>query len=66
MAMTLLDYVMVHGRNMNFLVLDAEDYTNIDSYASHFTVLSVIAKFAIGGKEMKIKDLCMMSIRYVL
>jgi pyruvate-ferredoxin/flavodoxin oxidoreductase len=59
-----LDHVLATGKNVNILVLDTEVYSNTGGQSSKSTPLSAIAKFAMGGKPTKKKDLGMMAMAY--
>lgn len=59
-----LDHVMASGKNVNFLVLDTEVYSNTGGQASKSTPMGAVAKFAAGGKPVGKKDLALMAISY--
>jgi pyruvate-ferredoxin/flavodoxin oxidoreductase len=59
-----LDHVLASGRNVNFLVLDTEVYSNTGGQSSKATSLGAVAKFATGGKATPKKDLGMMAVNY--
>lgn len=59
-----LDHVLAAGRNVNFLVLDTEVYSNTGGQASKSTPMAAVAKFAASGKPMGKKDLGLMAINY--
>ena len=52
-----LDHVLASGKDINVLVLDTEVYSNTGGQASKSTAAGAIAKFAVGGKDTKKKDL---------
>ncbi|MFH1798997.1 MAG: pyruvate:ferredoxin (flavodoxin) oxidoreductase [Candidatus Omnitrophota bacterium] len=59
-----LDHVLAAGRNVNFLVLDTEVYSNTGGQASKSTPMGAVAKFASSGKPIGKKDLGLMAISY--
>ena len=59
-----LDHVLASGRNINFLVLDTEVYSNTGGQASKSTPMGAVAKFAASGKPQMKKDLGMISMTY--
>ncbi|MCL2629457.1 MAG: pyruvate:ferredoxin (flavodoxin) oxidoreductase [Alphaproteobacteria bacterium] len=63
-----LDHVLHSGKNVNILVLDTEGYSNTGGQQSKSTPFAASMKFAVGGKDIKKKDLgmiAMMSGAYV-
>jgi pyruvate-ferredoxin/flavodoxin oxidoreductase len=52
-----LDHVLGSGRNVNFLILDTEVYSNTGGQASKSTPRGAAAKFAASGKSTPKKDL---------
>jgi len=59
-----LDHVLASGRNVNFLVLDTEVYSNTGGQASKSTPLGAVARFAASGKPIGKKDLGLMAMSY--
>jgi pyruvate-ferredoxin/flavodoxin oxidoreductase len=59
-----LDHVLASGRNVNFLVMDTEVYSNTGGQASKATPLAAVAKFASRGKAAGKKDLALMAMSY--
>jgi len=59
-----LDHVIASGRNVNFLVLDTEVYSNTGGQMSKATPRGAIAKFAAGGKHTGKKDLAQIAMSY--
>jgi pyruvate-ferredoxin/flavodoxin oxidoreductase len=59
-----LDHVLGSGKNVNMLVLDTEVYSNTGGQASKSTPRGAVAKFAMGGKPIRKKDLAMEAIAY--
>ena len=59
-----LDHVLAAGRNVNFLVLDTEVYSNTGGQASKATPMGAVAKFAASGKPIGKKDLGLMAMSY--
>jgi len=59
-----LDHVLASGRNVNFLVLDTEVYSNTGGQASKSTPMGAVARFAASGKPIGKKDLGLMAISY--
>jgi len=59
-----LDHVLAAGRNVNFLVLDTEVYSNTGGQASKSTPMGAVARFAASGKPIGKKDLGLMAINY--
>jgi len=59
-----LDHVLASGENVNVLVFDTEVYSNTGGQASKSTPTAAVAKFAASGKEVKKKDLGMISATY--
>ena len=59
-----LDHVLASGRNVNVLVLDTEVYSNTGGQMSKSTPRGAVAKFAAGGKDLRKKDLALMTIPY--
>jgi len=59
-----LDHVLASGRNVNFLVLDTEVYSNTGGQASKATPMGAVARFAASGKPIGKKDLGLMAISY--
>jgi pyruvate-ferredoxin/flavodoxin oxidoreductase len=59
-----LDHVMSTTRDVNFLVLDTEVYSNTGGQASKATPTGAAAKFASAGKEVGKKDLGLMAMAY--
>jgi pyruvate-ferredoxin/flavodoxin oxidoreductase len=59
-----LDHVLAAGRDVNFLVLDTEVYSNTGGQASKSTPRSAVAKFAAGGKHTAKKDLGLIAAGY--
>ncbi|MCG3193811.1 MAG: Pyruvate-flavodoxin oxidoreductase [Thermoanaerobaculia bacterium] len=59
-----LDHVLAQGRDVNILVLDTEVYSNTGGQASKATPLAAGAKFAMGGKRQRKKDLGLMAMAY--
>lgn len=56
--------MLASGRDINMLVLDTEVYSNTGGRPSKSTAAGTIAKFAVGGKETKKKDLGMKAMSY--
>jgi pyruvate-ferredoxin/flavodoxin oxidoreductase len=52
------------GRNVNILVMDTEVYSNTGGQNSKATPIGAIAKFAMGGKNIKKKDLGLIAMGY--
>ncbi len=59
-----LDHVLASGANVNVLVLDSEVYSNTGGQLSKATPLGAVARFAVGGKEKRKKNLALMAITY--
>jgi pyruvate-ferredoxin/flavodoxin oxidoreductase len=59
-----LDHVLAQGRDVNLLVLDTEVYSNTGGQASKATPMGAGAKFAMGGKRQRKKDLGLMAMAY--
>jgi len=59
-----LDHVLATGRNVNFLVLDTEVYSNTGGQASKSTPMGAVARFAASGKPIGKKDLGLMAVSY--
>ncbi|MGA2079470.1 MAG: pyruvate:ferredoxin (flavodoxin) oxidoreductase [Holophaga sp.] len=59
-----LDHVLASGRNVNILVLDTEVYSNTGGQASKSTPIGASAKFAMAGKSLPKKDMCMIAMSY--
>ncbi|MBM2815431.1 MAG: pyruvate-ferredoxin/flavodoxin oxidoreductase [Ignavibacteria bacterium] len=59
-----LDHVIASGKNVNLLVLDTEVYSNTGGQMSKSTPIGGVAKFAMGGKPTRKKDLGMMAMAY--
>jgi len=59
-----LDHVLASGKDINILVLDTEVYSNTGGQASKATPTGSTAKFAVGGKKTRKKDLASMAITY--
>ena len=59
-----LDHILASGKNINVLVLDTEVYSNTGGQASKATPVGSAAKFTIGGKKTRKKDLASMAITY--
>ncbi len=59
-----LDHVLASGKNINILVLDTEVYSNTGGQASKATPAGSTAKFALGGKKTRKKDLAAMAMTY--
>ncbi len=59
-----VDHVLASGRDVNFLVMDTEVYSNTGGQASKATPIGAVAKFAAGGKVVPQKDLALQAIAY--
>ena len=59
-----LDHVLGSGMKVNVLVLDTEVYSNTGGQMSKATPRAAVAKYAIGGKQTRKKDLAMEAISY--
>lgn len=59
-----LDHVLASGQDINILVLDTEVYSNTGGQASKATPTGSTAKFAVGGKKTRKKDLASMAMTY--
>ena len=59
-----LDHVLAMKRDVNLLVLDTGVYSNTGGQASKATPLGATAKFAMGGKDVRRKDLGLMAMAY--
>jgi len=59
-----LDHVLASGRDVNFLVMDTEVYSNTGGQMSKATPRSAVAKFAFGGKPQGKKDLGRIAMTY--
>ena len=59
-----LDHVMATRRNVKFLVVDTEVYSNTGGQSSKATDLGAVAKFAVAGKRTPKKDLGLMAMTY--
>ncbi|MDR0926985.1 MAG: pyruvate:ferredoxin (flavodoxin) oxidoreductase [Ignavibacteria bacterium] len=59
-----LDHAIASGKNINILVLDTEVYSNTGGQNSKSTPIGAIAKFAMGGKDIRKKDLGMIAMSY--
>eukprot|EP00755_Sulcionema_specki_P003780 Sspe_Gene.3871::Locus_1292_Transcript_2_5_Confidence_0.333_Length_5747::g.3871::m.3871/K03737/por, nifJ; pyruvate-ferredoxin/flavodoxin oxidoreductase len=59
-----LDHILASNENFNVLVLDTEIYSNTGGQASKATNMGATAKFALGGKTTKKKDIGMMAMAY--
>ena len=59
-----LDHVVASGENVNVLILDTEVYSNTGGQTSKSTPRGATAKFNMGGKLTKKKDLASMLMCY--
>lgn len=59
-----LDHIIASGQNVNILIFDTEVYSNTGGQASKSTPTGSTAKFAVGGKKMKKKDLASIAMSY--
>ncbi len=59
-----VDHVLSSGRNVNFLVLDTEVYSNTGGQTSKSTPMGAVAKFSAAGRAIHKKDLAMMAMAY--
>jgi len=59
-----LDHVLASGRDVNFLVLDTEVYSNTGGQTSKATPKGAVAKFSAAGKPVAKKDLGMIAMAY--
>ena len=59
-----LDHILASGKNINILVLDTEVYSNTGGQASKATPMGSTAKFAVGGKNTRKKDLASIAMTY--
>ena len=59
-----LDHVLAMGKNVNILVLDSEVYSNTGGQTSKSTPLGAVARFSMGGKRTKKKELGLMAMQY--
>ncbi len=59
-----LDHVLSTGANVNILVLDSEVYSNTGGQSSKATPLGAVARFAVGGKKRRKKDLGLMMLAH--
>ncbi len=59
-----LDHILAFGANVNILVLDSEVYSNTGGQCSKATPLGATARFAVGGKGRRKKDLGLMAMTY--
>ncbi|MDO4559200.1 MAG: 4Fe-4S binding protein, partial [Planctomycetia bacterium] len=59
-----LDHIFASGRDMNVMVLDTEVYSNTGGQSSKATPRGAQAKFAMGGKPSRKKDLGMIAMSY--
>ena len=59
-----LDHVIASGKNVNILVMDTEVYSNTGGQNSKATPIGAIAKFAVGGKNIRKKDLGLIAMGY--
>ncbi len=59
-----LDHVLAMGKNLNILVLDSEVYSNTGGQTSKSTPLGAVARFSMGGKRTKKKELGLMAMQY--
>jgi pyruvate-ferredoxin/flavodoxin oxidoreductase len=56
--------VLASGRNVKFLLLDTEVYSNTGGQCSKATPLGAVAKFAAAGKRATKKDLGLITMTY--
>ena len=59
-----LDHVLAVGKNVNVLVLDTGVYSNTGGQMSKGTPRAAVAKFSVGGKSARKKDLGMLAVSY--
>ncbi len=59
-----LDHVLASGQDINVMVFDTEVYSNTGGQASKATPLGAVAKFEVGGKNIKKKDLGGIAMTY--
>lgn len=59
-----LDHVIASGKDVNFLILDTEVYSNTGGQKSKSTPEGAIAPFASGGKNTLKKDICRYAMMY--
>ena len=59
-----VDHVLASGEDVNVFVFDTEVYSNTGGQSSKSTPTGAIAQFAAAGKEVKKKDLAVISISY--
>ncbi len=59
-----VDHVLATGEDVNIFVMDTEVYSNTGGQASKSTPTGAVAKFAVGGKPTRKKDLGRMAITY--
>ena len=59
-----LDHVLASNKDINVLVLDTEVYSNTGGQSSKSTPKGAVAKFATAGKQVKKKDLGLISMTY--
>ena len=59
-----LDHVIAGDKNVNFLIMDTEVYSNTGGQQSKATPRAATAKFASGGKAVGKKDLGLIAMSY--
>ncbi|MBQ8291909.1 MAG: pyruvate:ferredoxin (flavodoxin) oxidoreductase [Clostridia bacterium] len=59
-----LDHVLASGANVNVLVLDSQVYSNTGGQTSKATPKGAVARFSVGGKRLKRKNLALMAMTY--
>lgn len=59
-----VDHVLAAGDDVNILVMDTEVYSNTGGQASKASPTGAVAKFAASGKNVKKKDLGLISMSY--
>jgi len=59
-----LDHVLASKKDINILVLDTEVYSNTGGQSSKSTPKGAVAKFATAGKQVKKKNLGLISMTY--
>jgi pyruvate-ferredoxin/flavodoxin oxidoreductase len=59
-----LDHVLASNEDINVLVVDTEVYSNTGGQSSKSTPKGAVAKFATAGKQVKKKDLGLISMTY--
>ena len=59
-----IDHILASGENVNILVLDTEVYSNTGGQTSKASPTGSVAKFSVGGKKTRKKDLGLIAMQY--